>query len=59
MGKVHRNYRVPYYQMVHLIGWEEGSIASALVDSDRPEKQAETGAWTKLLTAQLGPMLSS
>ena len=59
VGKVHRDYGVPYYEMVHLIGWVQGTIASALLDSDRPEKQAETGAWTKLLTAQLGPMLSS
>ena len=59
VGKVHRDYGVPYYEMVHLIGWVQGTIASALLDSDRPEKQTETGAWTKLLTAQLGPMLSS
>ena len=51
VGKVHRNYGVPYCQTVHLIGWVQGTIASALLDSDRPEKQAETGAWTKLLTA--------
>jgi hypothetical protein len=29
----------------------QGTIASALLHSDRPEKQAKTGAWTKLLTA--------
>jgi hypothetical protein len=45
--------------MVHLVGWVQGTIASALLGSDRPEKEAETGAWTKLLTAQLDPMLSS
>ena len=38
VGEVHRNYGVPYYQMVHLIGWVQGTIASALLDSDRPEK---------------------
>ena len=59
VGKVHRDYGVPYYEMVHLIGWVQVTIALALLDSDRPEKQTETGAWTKLLTAQLGPMLSS
>jgi hypothetical protein len=43
--------------MVHLIGWVQDTIASALLGSDRPEKEAEAGAWTKLLTAQLDPML--
>jgi hypothetical protein len=57
VGKVHRDYGIPYYQMVHLIGWVQGTIASALLGSDRPEKEAEAGAWIKMRTAQLDPML--
>lgn len=58
IGRVHRDYGVPSYQVVHLIGWVQGTIASALLASDRPEKAAEASAWTKLLTAQLDPMLT-
>lgn len=57
VGKVHRDYGVPSYQIVHLIGWVQGTITSALLASDRSEKEAEAGAWMKLLTAQLDPML--
>lgn len=57
VGKVHRDYGVPFYQIVHLIEWVQGTITSALLDSDRSEKEAEAGAWMKLLTAQLDPML--
>ncbi len=57
VGKVHRDYGVPSYQIVHLIGWVQGIIIAALLDSDRSEKEAEAGAWMKLLTAQLDPML--
>jgi hypothetical protein len=46
VGKVHRDYGVPSYQIVHLIGWVQGTIISALLDSDRSEKEA--GAWMKL-----------
>ncbi len=58
VGKVHRDYGIPSYQVVHLIGWVQGTISSALLASDRPEKMAEANAWTKLLTAQLDPMLT-
>lgn len=58
VGRVHQDYGIPSYQIVHLIGWVQGTIASALLASDRPEKEAEAGAWAKLLTAQLDPMLT-
>lgn len=58
VGRVHRDYGVPAYQIVHLMGWVQGTIASALLASDRPHKVAESVAWTKLLTAQLDPMLT-
>ncbi len=58
VGKVHRDYGIPSYQVVHLIGWVQGTISSALLASERPEKEAEANAWTKLLTAQLDPMLT-
>jgi hypothetical protein len=57
VGKVHRDYGVLSYQIVHLIGWVQGTITSALLVSNRPEKEAEAGAWTKVLTVQLDPML--
>ncbi len=38
VGKVHRDYGVPSYQIVHLIGWVQGIIIAALLDSDRSEK---------------------
>ena len=57
MGKVHRDYGVPACQIVYLIGWVQGTIGSALLGSDRPEKEAEANAWNKSLTAQLDPML--
>lgn len=58
VGRVHRDYGVPAYQLVHLMGWVQGTIASALLGSERPAKEAEVVAWTKLLTAQLDPMLT-
>lgn len=36
VGKVHRDYGVPAYQIVYLIGWVQGTIGSALLGSDRP-----------------------
>jgi len=57
VGKVHRDYGVPACQIVYLIGWVQGTIGSALLGSDRPEKEAEANAWNKSLTAQLDPML--
>ncbi len=57
VGRAHRDCGVPYYQIVHLIGWVQGTIASALLGRDRPQKEAEAGAWTKLLTVHLDPML--
>ena len=49
VGKVHRDYGVPSYQIVHLIGWVQGTITSVLLASNRPEKEAEAGAWMKML----------
>jgi hypothetical protein len=57
VGKVHRDYGLPSYQIVHLIGWVQGTISSALLASNRSEKEAEAGAWIKMLTVQLDPML--
>ena len=57
VGKVHRDYGVLSYQIVHLIGWVQGTISSALLASNRSEKEAEAGAWIKMLTVQLDPML--
>ena len=56
VGKVHRDYGVPSYQVVHLIRWVQGTITSALLASHRLEKEAGA-CWMKLLTAQLDPML--
>jgi hypothetical protein len=58
VGRIHKDYGVPAYQIVHLIGWVQGTLSAALLASDRPEKTVEAAAWTKLLTAQLDPMLS-
>ena len=57
VGKVHRDYWVSYYQIVHFIGWVQGTITSALLTSNRPKKEAEAGAWIKMLTIQLDPTL--
>lgn len=54
---MHRDYGVLAYQIVYLIGWVQGTIGSALLGSDGPEKEAEANASTKLLTAQPDPML--
>lgn len=58
VGRIHANYGIPAYQVVHLMAWVQGNIAAALLASDRAEKEREAVAWTKLLTAQLDPMLS-
>jgi hypothetical protein len=47
VSKVQRDYGVPAYQIVHLIEWVQGTIGSALVGRDRPEKEAEANAWNK------------
>lgn len=58
VGRIHANYGIPAYQVVHLMAWVQSNIAAALLASERPEREREAVAWTKLLTAQLDPMLS-
>ena len=58
IGKVHIRYGIPAYQVVHLMGWLQANIVSAILHSDRTRKQEEALAWTRLLTAQLDPMLA-
>lgn len=57
VGRIHASYGIPAYQVVHLMAWVQGNITAALLASDRPEKGREAVAWTRLLTAQLDPML--
>lgn len=57
VGRVHLRYGIPVYQVVHLMGWLQGRVTAALLASDRPEKDREAVAWSKLLTAQLDPMV--
>lgn len=39
------------------MAWVQGNVIAALLASDRPGKDREAAAWTKLLTAPLAPML--
>jgi hypothetical protein len=39
VGKVHRDYGIVTYQIVHLIGWVQGTIASALLETDRRRRR--------------------
>lgn len=57
VGRIHANYGIPAYQVVHLMAWVQGNIIVALLASDRPGKDREVAAWAKLLTVQLDPML--
>lgn len=41
---MHKDYGVLAYQIVYLIGWVQGTIGSALLGSDRREKEAEANA---------------
>jgi hypothetical protein len=56
-SRIHANYGISAYQVVHSIAWVQGNVIAALLASDRPGKDRETAAWTKLLTAPLAPML--
>ena len=57
IGRVHLKYGIPVYQVIHLMAWIQDNVASALLASDRPERDREAVAWNKLLTAQLDPMI--
>lgn len=57
VGKIHRDYGIPSYQIVHLMAWVQDVIVSALLTSTRSGKEAEAIAWMKMLTAQLDPLL--
>lgn len=57
VGKIHRDYGIPSYQIVHLMAWVQDVIISALLATERPGKVEEARAWMKMLTAQLDPFL--
>lgn len=58
IGRMHLKYGIPIYQVIHLMAWIQDNVASALLASDRPERDREAVAWNKLLTAQLDPMIA-
>lgn len=58
IGRVHLKYGIPIYQVIHLMAWIQDNVDSALLASERPERDREAVAWNKLLTAQLDPMIA-
>lgn len=57
VGRIHANYGIPAYQVVHLMAWVQGNIIATLLASDRSGKDREAAAWARLLTVQLDPRL--